>query len=926
MHAYQQPLRAHAALSPLDSLAKQTRSRVPPTHQSSYGTAHDASTSHHPVGGSSLRGRGDSSAHRPQPLELSRTAPDAGAKGKARAVMDDGWDGYGHSEVLVRGHEGGGGPLKLSPLRQHRFQSSVSTMRTDRTEAPSEYSDAEAEADSPTVPEHTIPSRSSPPRPAYHSSIPVSSSSSSLPDAAARSGSALSNASSSRSQTSAASGATFGVPHGRSMGGSLGKQSSIRRQESPFPYEQQPGEGDLESLQGDRSTWHSEWEKDRASVATSLGLSQGGIVGKMPRESVMSSRTVDSTTDPFHFSVYESLPSPSANFQPDPFVELPTVPSTSPATIAAPAVVVGPPSPVSSQFLPSDKAVAQPLSRSSSSGSARDQAFLGASSSRSPDTSPSPAASATPSTGGRDSPTQFSHYASALHDVDPNFASSPPRPAPSPPTQLPSPVSPAPAITYSPRESDEPSYRIDSYYGASPSQPDIPSSFSLDELEAQRARNADSPRQRNVLRKSRPAEQPSPEIQPSPSKWSMFRPRSKSHSRVSKDTIDTAGYPRSPDPPTIAFSEEPSTSLGVNPDDILRRISDVELKRKTSAPTTLRPSPGKSGFVHSGGGLSPSFQSSTALYSEEMERLDEGPTQMARSASDIGPLRTQDHQRASSSNSLYSNYSFYSMPPEDITKSRSPSISSQTSPATSPAPSPMISPAVKFDTSATGPGLKPSNSIAKAKAGIRTAPVLVRSPSGTLEPKSPPKTADDFLQLGIDYHEEGELERAAWYFERSAKVGGGCGAGMLLYGLTLRHGWGCQVNAALGFKYLQRAAETVINDLDRVVGGGRKMSQDEMGAKAVKNELVLALYELGTSFRFGWGVQKDKKMAVSYFLLAADLGDPDAQSDLAFAYANGKGCKKDLKKAAKYYRLAVAQGVPSFGLSWIYKPKYLDDA
>ena len=85
---------------------------------------------------------------------------------------------------------------------------------------------------------------------------------------------------------------------------------------------------------------------------------------------------------------------------------------------------------------------------------------------------------------------------------------------------------------------------------------------------------------------------------------------------------------------------------------------------------------------------------------------------------------------------------------------------------------------------------------------------------------------------------------------------------------------------------------------------------------------MLALYELGTSFRFGWGVEKDKRMvrpafigkgiltprpltafrfeqAVSYFQLAADMGDPDAQSDLAFCYANGKGTKKDMKKAAK---------------------------
>ena len=43
----------------------------------------------------------------------------------------------------------------------------------------------------------------------------------------------------------------------------------------------------------------------------------------------------------------------------------------------------------------------------------------------------------------------------------------------------------------------------------------------------------------------------------------------------------------------------------------------------------------------------------------------------------------------------------------------------------------------------------------------------------------------------------------------------------------------------------------------------------------------------------------------SYYAAAARLGDPDAQNDLAFCFANGKGCKKDRKEAAKWYRAAV---------------------
>lgn len=44
----------------------------------------------------------------------------------------------------------------------------------------------------------------------------------------------------------------------------------------------------------------------------------------------------------------------------------------------------------------------------------------------------------------------------------------------------------------------------------------------------------------------------------------------------------------------------------------------------------------------------------------------------------------------------------------------------------------------------------------------------------------------------------------------------------------------------------------------------------------------------------------------SYYRVAANLGDADAQQDLAFCLANGKGCKKDKKEAAKWYRAAVS--------------------
>lgn len=137
-----------------------------------------------------------------------------------------------------------------------------------------------------------------------------------------------------------------------------------------------------------------------------------------------------------------------------------------------------------------------------------------------------------------------------------------------------------------------------------------------------------------------------------------------------------------------------------------------------------------------------------------------------------------------------------------------------------------------------------------------------------------------------------------------------------MWGLALRHGWGCEKNEKLGFKWLRQAAESAVKDLENARAGG------DMDASAVQTELVLAIYEVGQCFFHGWGVAKDQKMAVSYYLVAARLGDADSQSDLAFCLANGKGCKKDRKEAAKWYRAAVQQGQSDIGLAWIYKEKY----
>jgi hypothetical protein len=60
----------------------------------------------------------------------------------------------------------------------------------------------------------------------------------------------------------------------------------------------------------------------------------------------------------------------------------------------------------------------------------------------------------------------------------------------------------------------------------------------------------------------------------------------------------------------------------------------------------------------------------------------------------------------------------------------------------------------------------------------------------------------------------------------------------LLFGLSLRHGWGVAAtteNEQRGFTWLQRAAETVVADLDQAVQDGHLSgTEQEQAAQAAK--------------------------------------------------------------------------------------------
>ncbi|KAK3330822.1 hypothetical protein B0H66DRAFT_75857 [Apodospora peruviana] len=179
------------------------------------------------------------------------------------------------------------------------------------------------------------------------------------------------------------------------------------------------------------------------------------------------------------------------------------------------------------------------------------------------------------------------------------------------------------------------------------------------------------------------------------------------------------------------------------------------------------------------------------------------------------------------------------------------------------------------------------------------------------------KAIDDDIQEAIKLHEAGKLEESTALFGRLADPKGANNPlSQVLYGLALRHGWGCTPNAAAAVNYLSAAASNAAEIEALALQAGLKKGG------AAKGELVLAIFELANCFRHGWGIPKDPIAAKQYYETAANLGDTDAMNEVAWCYLEGFGTKKDKFAAARYYRLAEDSGNKIIGNTWIWKEKY----
>ncbi|KNE65302.1 hypothetical protein AMAG_10945 [Allomyces macrogynus ATCC 38327] len=202
-------------------------------------------------------------------------------------------------------------------------------------------------------------------------------------------------------------------------------------------------------------------------------------------------------------------------------------------------------------------------------------------------------------------------------------------------------------------------------------------------------------------------------------------------------------------------------------------------------------------------------------------------------------------------------------------------------------------------------------SVTRTGTGARSVGTMQSTPSHAPPPEDPAQVeADAAIHRGIQLHERMQLLESTAQFQRAAELGSPLGA--FLYGMALRSGWGVPVDEPTSFTHLSRAADLAMR---HAVNSASPMA-------LAARELTMAIYELGQSFRHGWGTPKSQRTALFYFQIAANLGDPDAQIDLATYHLAGDGVRRDKVLAARYFRMAANQGVELPSNAWIWKDKY----
>lgn len=186
--------------------------------------------------------------------------------------------------------------------------------------------------------------------------------------------------------------------------------------------------------------------------------------------------------------------------------------------------------------------------------------------------------------------------------------------------------------------------------------------------------------------------------------------------------------------------------------------------------------------------------------------------------------------------------------------------------------------------------------------------------SRTYAPQNNNSKNVDAFQEAMRLRDEGDMFSATEKLIELAELGNVPSQNM--YALSLRHGWGCPRNDTLALAYHVTAAGLSIM-LETSI-----QREEKWFTTSTKDQLRLALFEIASSKRWGWGCAIDAKDAKAFYAAASNLDDVDAMQELAWCCLTGFGGKKDKFVAAQYLRLAEKSGSKVIGNTWIWKEKY----
>ena len=171
------------------------------------------------------------------------------------------------------------------------------------------------------------------------------------------------------------------------------------------------------------------------------------------------------------------------------------------------------------------------------------------------------------------------------------------------------------------------------------------------------------------------------------------------------------------------------------------------------------------------------------------------------------------------------------------------------------------------------------------------------------------------MDLGEQYLNKGDVERAVSCFKKSAEFGNAKAQRML--GVCYYVGEGIREDKREAVKWFRLAAEQEDAEAQWRLGYcyyvGKGIREDKREAVkwyrlAAGQGNAEAQRRLGYCYFWGEGIREDKREAVKWYRLAADQGDAEAQRRLGYFYFWGKGIREDKQEAVKWYRLAAEQG------------------